>query len=261
MHRWGEHTERNPLVLIHGSAAHARWWDHLAPAFAAGRLVLAPELSGHGDSDRRSEYSIEAWAAEIRDVLAALAPGRRVVLVGHSLGGLVGLHATVTWPELFSGLVLVDSAARPSDPLNEQRRARRAARSPARMRSLSDATRRFKLHPPAVRPKPGLLAYLARTSVRAADDGWTWAFDWKIFGRPPFGLDRIRSTAVPVLLIRGEHGLIDPAAADRLLCALGCADNSVVTIQDAGHHVMVDQPERLYDEISSALRRWDNREW
>jgi pimeloyl-ACP methyl ester carboxylesterase len=51
------------VVLVHGGAAHARWWDHVGPQLSSGMRVVAPDLSGHGDSDWRKQYSLEYWAA------------------------------------------------------------------------------------------------------------------------------------------------------------------------------------------------------
>ena len=64
--------------MIHGGAAHAHWWDHIAPLLAEGREVIASDLSGHGDSDRRSDYSVEAWAEEALAV-AGIAHSDRAV--------------------------------------------------------------------------------------------------------------------------------------------------------------------------------------
>ena len=46
------------LMLLHGGAAHARWWDHIAPLLTADHRVVAVDLSGHGDSGRRGAYSL-----------------------------------------------------------------------------------------------------------------------------------------------------------------------------------------------------------
>ena len=69
---WGG-NEPSGLVLVHGGAAHARWWDHIGPLLAQGRRVVAVDLSGHGDSGRRERYSLDGWAREVM----AVARGRR----------------------------------------------------------------------------------------------------------------------------------------------------------------------------------------
>ena len=59
------------LVLVHGFRAHARWWDHIAPSFTDRYRVVALNLSGMGDSDRREAYSRAQNGREILAVAAA----------------------------------------------------------------------------------------------------------------------------------------------------------------------------------------------
>src|SRR5487761_12732 len=78
---WGGPGSRG-VVLVHGGAAHSRWWDHIGPLLASDRRVVAIDLSGHGDSGRRESYSFDAWAREILAVAAdavhrPLPPGAR----------------------------------------------------------------------------------------------------------------------------------------------------------------------------------------
>lgn len=49
---WGD-PENPPLVFVHGGAAHSGWWDHIAPFFTRTHRVIAPDVSGHGDSGTR----------------------------------------------------------------------------------------------------------------------------------------------------------------------------------------------------------------
>ena len=55
---WGD-PELPALLLIHGGAAHAHWWSHIAPAFLPDFRVVAIDLSGHGDSDRRERMTYQ----------------------------------------------------------------------------------------------------------------------------------------------------------------------------------------------------------
>jgi pimeloyl-ACP methyl ester carboxylesterase len=84
---WGEQTQR-PVLLIHGSCAHAQWWAFVAAALADQHRVLAVDLRGHGDSDWGDppDYSIHTHASDIIGLAAAL-DLTDLRIVGHSLGG------------------------------------------------------------------------------------------------------------------------------------------------------------------------------
>src|SRR2546421_9793931 len=61
---WGNPDGRS-IVLVHGGAAHSRWWDHIAPLLTDGWRVVAVDLSGHGDSVRRGGYRHDSSAREV----------------------------------------------------------------------------------------------------------------------------------------------------------------------------------------------------
>ena len=89
---WGDRAKPG-VVLVHGGSAHAHWWAHLAPMLAERYHPVALDLSGHGDSGRREEYSFELWAEELMAICVACGIDDPPVLVGHSMGGLVSIVA------------------------------------------------------------------------------------------------------------------------------------------------------------------------
>ena len=97
------------ILLVHGMmSARTTWadqWDRLA----ADHRVLAPDLFGHGESDKPlGDYSLGAHAASLRDLLDALdVPSATVV--GHSLGGGIAMQLAYLFPERVDRLVLVSS--------------------------------------------------------------------------------------------------------------------------------------------------------
>jgi 3-oxoadipate enol-lactonase len=99
-----------PLLLLHGLGDGAADWDGVAPAFGRHWRVYAPDLRGHGRSDRPADYSVELMEADVLGFLDALQLDR-VDLVGHSMGGLVGYLLAGDHPERVSRLILEDVAA------------------------------------------------------------------------------------------------------------------------------------------------------
>ena len=92
---WGDPGGRS-IVLVHGGAAHSRWWDHIAPLLTAGWQVIAIDLSGHGDSGRRDSYSLDTWAREVLAVVADAGTAASSVIIGHSMGGVTIPAAAAT---------------------------------------------------------------------------------------------------------------------------------------------------------------------
>jgi pimeloyl-ACP methyl ester carboxylesterase len=97
------------VLFVHGMAGSATTWRYVMPALAEDFTVLAPDLPGHGSSDKgRGDYSLGALANALRDLLVALGHDR-VTIVGQSLGGGVALQFAYQFPERCARLVLVSS--------------------------------------------------------------------------------------------------------------------------------------------------------
>ncbi|WP_433558683.1 alpha/beta fold hydrolase [Pseudonocardia xinjiangensis] len=98
-----------PVVLVHGIGDSSATWEPVIPALARRHLVTAPDLLGHGSSDKpRADYSVAAYANGLRDLLGVLGV-ERATLVGHSLGGGVAMQFAYQFPERTERLVLVGS--------------------------------------------------------------------------------------------------------------------------------------------------------
>ena len=95
------------LLLIHGIGDSSATWSDLIPALARHHTVIAPDLLGHGGSDRpRADYSVAAYANGMRDLLSVL-DIERVTVVGHSLGGGVAMQFAYQFPQLVDRLILI----------------------------------------------------------------------------------------------------------------------------------------------------------
>jgi pimeloyl-ACP methyl ester carboxylesterase len=101
---------KGPLVLlIHGMAGSATTWKHVMPALSEHFTVLAPDLLGHGESDKtKGDYSLGSMASTLRDLIVALGY-KRATVVGQSYGGGIAMQFAYQYPERCERLVLVDS--------------------------------------------------------------------------------------------------------------------------------------------------------
>jgi pimeloyl-ACP methyl ester carboxylesterase len=97
------------VVLIHGMAGSSVTWEAVMPELTRHYTVIAPDLPGHGDSDKpRGDYSLGAHASSIRDLLLALGH-EHATIVGQSFGGGVAMQLAYQYPERCERLVLVSS--------------------------------------------------------------------------------------------------------------------------------------------------------
>ena len=95
------------IVLIHGITNSGRSWEPAMRLLARDFDVIAPDLPGHGDSDRqRGDHSLGGHACVLRDLLHVLEVERATV-VGHSLGGGIAMQFSYQFPEMVERLVLV----------------------------------------------------------------------------------------------------------------------------------------------------------
>ncbi len=105
--RWQGDPSRGTFVLLHGLASNARFWELVAPRLAAaGHPVLAPDLRGHGLSDKPADgYDFPGLAEDVRRLVQGLA-GAPALVAGHSWGGMVALEYAARHSP--AGVALVD---------------------------------------------------------------------------------------------------------------------------------------------------------
>lgn len=243
------------IVLVHGGAAHARWWDHIGPLLASDRRVVALDLTGHGDSGRRSRYSLEQWAEETVTVAAVSGVEGPPVLVGHSMGGMVAFVAAHLCGADLAGVQLIDAPIRERTPEEQAARTKKAFGPLKVYPGRAEALARFRLVPTQQGALPYITAHVAETSLRQVDDGWSWKFDRAIFARSPSQNLDAAQPRCRLAYFRAERGLIAMELMDDMRQRFG--PGALFTeIPAAGHHVMMDQPLALVTGIRTVLAAW-----
>ena len=108
MHYRAWSTSGQPVVLVHGLASNARFWDLVADILSDSFAVIALDQRGHGESDKPDAgYDFAAVARDLDAVIKALGLVSPVV-VGHSWGGNVALEYARTYSSQPTGLCLID---------------------------------------------------------------------------------------------------------------------------------------------------------
>ncbi|KQV76151.1 hypothetical protein ASC61_14715 [Aeromicrobium sp. Root344] len=97
------------LLLLHGLACDSSTWVDVIPTLSEHFTVIAPDLLGHGESDKPdADYSLGGYANGMRDLLTVLGIDK-VTVVGHSFGGGVAMQFAYQFPDRTERVVLVST--------------------------------------------------------------------------------------------------------------------------------------------------------
>jgi pimeloyl-ACP methyl ester carboxylesterase len=259
---WGDPSDPG-LILLHGGAAHAHWWSFIAPQFTNTRshryFVVAPDLSGHGDSGRRDVYSMEVWADEIMAVAHHAGVQGRPIVVGHSMGGHVAIAAAARDGAELDGAIIVDAPVREPDPESEEGERGRMFRNPKTYPDLEPALEHFHLQPPQPVTNDYVVEHIARHSLREVEGGWTWKFDPNVFVRERHAtIDYLRDTRCRLALMHGQLSDLVTAEVQSYMEELTGRNAPMVEIPQAYHHIPLDQPLALIAAIRAVLADWQH---
>jgi pimeloyl-ACP methyl ester carboxylesterase len=250
-----KNTGKPALLFVHGHAAHAHWWDFIAPAFVQKYDVVAIDSSGSGESDHRKEYSAALFAQEISECISA-AHLNATVVIGHSFGGTMTRIAAHLYPEQLDSIVIVDSALPPE---KSSRRLLPVPKLKSRCyESMEQGKRRFRLRPPQSCDNKFILDYLAGHSLKKTPKGFEFKLDGAVFAKMaltekfPAAADMVRDMQIPVGFIYGEKSrFFPPTIAEEL--ALSLDPTLIRVIPDAHHHVFLDQPLRFIEALKDLI--------
>jgi pimeloyl-ACP methyl ester carboxylesterase len=259
---WGN-ASAPPLLLVHGGRDHCRSWDRIARALQPHFHVLAPDLRGHGESDwtRGGSYALTEYVYDLTRLVRHLG-AQQVAIVGHSMGGMVGLIYAGTFPDRVSALVALDGVtvmpdekAAPAD----QRIAHYVgqldqleAREPRRYSTIEEAAAQMRAH--NKRLPAELALHLATFGARRNTDGtYSWKFDPYQRARAPHRLspgDHVSLWAritCPVLLLHAEESFLRNSQTAGLAKFFQNARSE--TIAGAGHWLHHDKPEEVIGSV------------
>jgi esterase len=228
-----------PMVLIHDLGDSPRTWDLLVPRFRGEHHVFAPELRGHGDSDRppRAEYEFEHLYSDLVTFVAEINL-QSAVVVGHGAGARLAGRLAVESPAAVSALVLyelesteghTETAWKSFDEVVAYLKRQRPGASEAVLdrqgRSLTggglDGGRSFK-HDTAAHP-----GYMADTGER-----WhNWA-----------------AIACPTLVLRGRLSR-DLPHDEAVRIAESIEKSRLAEIEETGHWLHHEQPTAFEDTL------------
>lgn len=237
--------ERRPLLCVHGAAAHAHWFDYVAPGLTPTHHVRSLDLRGHGDSQwaEQHTYDFKTFAADLNAVVEAL-DLRDFVLIGHSMGGMVSLVYSSTYPGRVGRLVIVDTMMlMPMERISAMRAF--GLTKPSSYETQADLVARYRLNPPDTHIAPqDVIHHMAMHSGRPGSDGrWQHKADRRVYansqqieGIPMW--DRIK---IPALVVRGERSTrFGPEEMQRIRAHAPQVE--LAEVAASNHHITLDNP-------------------
>lgn len=251
------------LLLLHGMAGSSQTWRAVLPQLSKRYRVIAPDLLGHGDSAKpRSDYSLGAFAAFLRDLLDELGVARATV-VGQSLGGGVAMQFVYQHPDYCERLVLISSGGLGQD-VGWTLRLLSAPGAELIMPVIAP--------PPVIRAGNKLRSWLSAASIQSPRGAEMWSaysslsdsqtrqaflrtlrsvVDYR--GQAVSALSKMHLTsALPLMIIWGDQDRIIPVEHGRALDELrpGCR---LEILAGVGHFPHVERPSDVVDLLEDFI--------
>ncbi|WP_181304658.1 alpha/beta fold hydrolase [Rufibacter sp. XAAS-G3-1] len=114
------------IVFLHGFCESKDLWTDFTKPLVHQFRIIALDLPGHGESPMAPDFSMENQARQVQETLKALEV-EKCLLVGHSMGGYVGMALAELFPDLLYGLCLFHSSALPDTQEKKENRDKTAA--------------------------------------------------------------------------------------------------------------------------------------
>lgn len=240
------------LVFLHGWCGDREYWKKQADAFADDYRVITMDLAGHGESGKdRKEWTVSSLARDVEAVVKALGL-KRVILVGHSMGGPVALLAAKRMPGVVVGVVGVDTLHNAEFKWPEDVAKKFLAGFEADFKGTLRAGVRGLMRENA---DPDLQKWIV-TKAEAQDQKMALGLMRDLAGLDAKTL--LKEAKVPVRCINSGGGFqfFTPTAID---INRKYADYNAVIIDGVGHYPMLEQPAEFNEKLREVLKEFASR--
>lgn len=232
------------LVFVHGWSCDSGYWREQVPYFSGKRKVIVLDLAGHGRSGAgRKAYTMKSFGQDVKAVVEA-AGSRKVILIGHSMGGAVIAEAARLMPDRVVGLIGVDTLDNIEYPLT---RPELDGMLVNMRKDFRAGTREFVSHlflpgsDPAVRE--WVITDMSSAPPEVALSVIEEYLGQYLTGEAAQVFDGLR---IPVVDVNGALAPIDYEANRRHMFSF-----QAIVLKDADHFLMLDKP----GEFNTALEK------
>jgi len=240
-------TGEPTLVFVHGWSCDARYWREQLAHFAMNHRVVTLDLAGHGHSGMtRSKYTMRAFGEDLKAVTETTG-SRRVILIGHSMGGSVISEAARLMPNRVLGLIGIDTLENIEYPMTRQEFEKTVA--PLKT-NFQTGTRHFVGEMMSSHTDPALrewiLSDMSAAPSAVALSAMNEMMSQYITGEAASIFDEIR---IPVITVNGDLWPIDYEANRRHMFSF-----DAIVLKNADHFLMLNRAREFNRALEKAIR-------
>jgi esterase len=241
-----EMGEGKPLVILHGLFGFSDNWQTHAKKFADYFRVILVDLRNHGHSPWSDEFSYQLMSEDLHELIQELGLGS-FILLGHSMGGKVGMHYAQKYEASLEKLIVVDIGIKAYPMHHEHIIAGMHAINPTLIKARSEAEFILRKHIDS----QGVIQFLLKNLYWKEKGVLAWRMNLPVLEREmPEILAAVPEIEVmtPTLFIRGalSNYILNE---DRRDIEELFPDSDLVTIENAGHWVHAEAPEEFIDTV------------
>ena len=240
-----------PLIILHGLFGSSDNWMTIARALSEKYQLFILDQRNHGQSFHSEEFNYKVMVADLMNFIkmhSIINP----YIMGHSMGGKVGMQFAVRNPDFLDKLVVVDIAPKTYEVHHDVILEGLQSINIDSLKSRSEADKALAAYVPQVLVRNFLLKNLARNP----EGTYRWKINLKVIAENiegiAEGLDENFAFYKPALFIDGEKSTYinkdDLKLIDKIF-----PDNQVITVGDAGHWVHAEKTEKFLDIVKKFL--------
>ena len=237
-------TGTTALVFVHGWSCDRSYWKHQVPLFSQRYKVVTVDLGGHGESGMgRKDWTICSFGNDVATVVKKLGL-RRVVLIGHSMGGDVIADAALQLPGRVAGLIMVDTY-----------KSLGSGRTPESVQAIvsmfrtnfADSVRPLVRSMFLPNSDPSLVEYVA-LDMSSAPPGVALSAMESSFTHSRQITHDFELLKLPVIALNPDNEPTDTVSMQRY-------GVEVLIMPGAGHFLMMEEPGRFNEILSVAIKK------
>jgi pimeloyl-ACP methyl ester carboxylesterase len=238
---FAHYGEGQPVVLIHGFPLDHTIWEEVIGYLQSKCQLIVPDLRGFGlSSTPASSYSMDDMASDIAGLLDHLKLDK-VTLIGHSMGGYIGLAFARLYPNRVAGLVLVSSQAQGDSPEQKKGRYETAGLVVEKGVEIVLGNMATKLS-----ADEGIQEPIRKIIVRQEPIGVAGAL--KAMAERPDSLPVLAGAPFPILIVHGDNDQLIPIERAQLMKESSPAAD-LITLAGVGHMPMMESASELAKEV------------